>query len=381
VPDPDSSEVADAIKPDKFEHLSKIFKEETGLSFEEYFHLTVAIWSSSQKTATFRKDNLISAQIPSIQYVLTDEKVESYLKILSADYNAFRSEDKKLNALLAPEFTKFRLNPLLVYPIIKSDKTVGDPYIIPNTLAFAKKAFGGLYWWFHLYFEKHKQWHDFRDYYGKLFEQYVGQVLKQMYGQANVHPEITYDNKKFIDWWIERDSKIYLFEAKAYQFALLTKQTGGLELLIKEVKSKIVGAIIQVYRRLQEIDKYSQLSYFKGKQLIPIIVFMDIPFSSGSLYKEIIDEELSFLEEKEPALKGIKNTKIYFLNVEELEFYGGAINKIPIEEVFARYENDMRNGFLSVIAKEVGGPIRNKYLDAVYKDFWKKNVGVDYQDF
>lgn len=372
------TETVNQVAPKRFAPLATIFEQETGLTFEEYFFLAMAVWACVQQTATFRKESLTGAQIQSMQKVLTDEKITSFLKILSADYQTFRTEDQRTNDTLDPVFTKFRFNPLLVYPIIKTDRSEIDPYIVPNALAFVKKAFGGLYWWFHRYFESSGNWHDFRDYYGQIFEQYVGQILKQTYGEVNVHPEIKYNNGKFIDWWVEHNSKIYLFEAKAYQFALFTKQTGDLELLVKEVKSKIVQTIEQVYKRLQDIQKYDELSIFRGKKLIPVIVFMEIPLASGNLYKEIVDEELEQLEKS--GLKGIKEAKIHFLNIEELEFYDSAVDKIPLEEAFAQYENNIKEGFLSVIGKEVNKQLRNKYLDEVYYSFWKKMTGQDFQD-
>ena len=369
------SDLVNKVLPSRFEKFTTIFERETRLTIEEYFFLSVAAWACVQKTATFRKEALTEARIPSMQSVLTDEKVSSFLNILTADYKTFRAEDQKANTSLDSVFTKFRFNPLLLYPIIKADRIEIDPYIVPNTLAFAKKAFGGLYWWFHRYFKAKGIWHDFRNYYGELFEQYVGLILRKMYGEVNVHPEITYKTGKFIDWWVERDGKIYLFEAKAYQFALTTKQTGDLDILIKEVKSKIVQTIEQVYRRIQDIPKYNELAVFRGKQLIPVIIFMEIPLASGNLYKEIVDEELEKLEQS--GLKGVKNAKIHFLNIEELELYGGAVDKISLEEAFSRYEHNTKDGFLSVIGKEVGKPLMNKYLGDVYYDFWKRMTGRD----
>lgn len=367
------TDLINRIPSKRFDSFLIIFERETGLTFEEYFFLSMAVLACVQKTATFRKEALTEAQIPSMRKVLTDEKVTSFLKILSADYQTFRDEDRLMNATLDPVFTKFRFNPLLVYPIIKTDRTEIDPYVVPNALAFVKKAFGGLYWWFHRHFEASGNWQDFRNYYGEVFEQYVGKILKQMYGDAAVHPEIIYKKGKFIDWWVERDSKIYLFEAKAYQFPLFIKQTGDLDLLVKEVKSKSVQAIEQVYNRMQDIERYDELAIFRGKQLIPIIVFMEIPLASGNLYKEIVDEELASLEQS--GLKGIKNTKIHFLNIEELELYGGAVDQISLEEAFARYENDIREGFLSIIGKTIGKQLRNKYLDNIYHSFWRKMTG------
>lgn len=366
-------DIINSVAPTQFEPFMVIFERETGLTFEDYFVLVMAVWTASQKTATFRKEALTEAQIPSMQTALTDEKVTNFLKILSIDYKIFREIDNERNSDLDPVFTKYRFNPLYLYPIIKTDKEPTDPYVVPNTLCLFKKGFGGLYWWFHRYFEAQSKQIDFRNYFGEVFEQYVGKILKEMYGEKNVHSEIVYPKGKFIDWWVEHNGTIYLFEAKAYQFALPTKQTGDNELLVKEVKTKVVKSIKQVYERLSEINTYEELTYFRGKKLVPVVIFLEIPLASAHLYRELINDELEELEKN--GLKGIKDAKIRLLNIEELELYSGAVGKIPLEDVFAKYENNMAEGFLSTISKEIGALPRNKYLENVYRRFWDRMSG------
>jgi hypothetical protein len=92
----------------------------------------------------------------------------------------------------------------------------------------------------------------------------------------------------------------------------------------------------------------------------------------------IIDEELQALEND--GLTGIKDEKIHFLNIEELEFYGDAVGVIPIEEVFSEYENDLSEGFTSIIQKKLGRLPKNPYLDKEYNKFWREITGRDVQD-
>jgi len=365
-------DIIDTVPPGRFEPLNAIFERETGLTFRDYFILVLGVWAVSQQTGTFRKEALTEAQIPSMCSIFTDEKVSNLLKILSIDYKRFREEDELANENLEPVFTKTRFNPLIVYPIIKTDSSSGDPYVIPNTLAFLKKGYGGLYWWFHRYFENNGKQQDFRNYFGEVFEQYVGRILKNTYGENEVHPEISYPKGKFIDWWVERNKTIYIFEVKAYQFSLPTKQTGDIELVAKEVKSKIVKSIKQVYKRLSEIDSYEELAIFRNKKIVPVVVFMEIPLVSGHIYKELIEEELCAIEQEDKNMMGITGAKIHFVNIEELEYYADAVDKIPIEEVFAKYEDDIKEGFISILYKELGRSPKNEYLSKVYNDFWRE---------
>lgn len=370
------TELLDQIPSTKLGSLSKIFENETGLNIKEYYFLVLAVIAASQETATFRKEMLTEAAIPSLKSVLTDAKVSAFLKILSIDYWPFREEDAKMNSKLAPEDTKNRFNPLQVYPIIKTDIPSENPYVIPNIIFIIQKGFWGLYWWFHLYFEKNGRQRDFRTYFGAVFEMYVGQILKSIYGIENVNPEIVYPRGKFIDWWVKKYWKVYLFEVKAYQFPLKTKQTAEIEQLKVEIKTKVIGAIRQMYDRISEINEYKELKVFRWKKLIPVIIFLEMPLISTDMYREIIAEELDILEKG--GRKGIKKMKFYLLNIDELEVYESAASKISLEKVFKKYKNNPTAGFNSVIQKTIGNfPLTNTYLGKVYKEFWRSMTGTD----
>jgi len=370
------NEIAQNIQPNKFESLSKIFEKETGLSLFDYLRLCFIIFAASHKTATFSIRSIAAGNIPQLKDLLVEEKVTKILNILKADYKTFRAEDAIQNKNLNSIFTKTRFNPLLIYPIIETDaKHLGDPYVIPNVIAFVRKSFGGLYWWFHRYFEAQGKQQDFRNYFGYVFQEYVGRILKNIYGENAVQGEIIYgDSLKFIDWWVEKDNKIYLFESKANQFRLPSKQTGDRELIIKnEIETKVVDAISQVYKRIQDIPKYEELKKLQGKQIIPIIVFMDMPFISNSLYEPWIKEAL-IRQEQKVQITGLADYQIFLMNIEELELYDECANIIGLDDIFLKLRNNIEEGFLSILRKIKGVGLRNRYLDVVYKNFGEKGL-------
>ncbi len=372
------NELIQNTQSDKFEPLDDIFEKKTTLSIYEYFRLCFAIFAaSSQKTATFSINTFTNSNIPQLKDLLTEEKIIKILNILKANYKEFREEDMLENDNLNPIFTKTRFNPLLVYPVIETDaKHLGDPYVVPNVFTLIKRSFGGLYWWFDRYFENQGQQQDFRNYFGRIFQEYVGRILKNIYGEKNVHEEIVYGkNLRFIDWWIERDNKIYLFESKAYQFTLPSKQTGDKETVINEIKKKVVEAIVQVYKRIQDIQKYEELKSFKKKQIIPFIVFMDIPFVSSYLYELWIKETLGEIEQ-EKQISGLKDFQIFLIDIEELELYDECTNIIELEDIFQKFKGNIGEGFLSILRKEKGNRLRNRYLDIIYRNFCEGGFGI-----
>lgn len=370
------NDIAERINPTKFKKLTEIFQNQTGLTIYDYLRLSMAIWAGAQKTATFRMDMFTQAKITQMKDILTEEKFKQFLDILKADYKKFRDVDANSNQKLNPDLTKTRFNPFHLYPIIETDtNNFGDPFVVPNFTCYAKKVFGGLYWWFHRYFEGQKKQLDFRNYFGDVFQEYVGIVLKNVFGEKNVHPEVLYDgNKTFIDWWVERNDKIYLFEAKANQFSLASMQTGDIEIIINGEIKKVADAVEQVYKRILDIPRYKELGMFLKKKVIPFIVFMDMPFISCDMYEELICEALE-KRQKENTLTGLKDFPRNLLNIEELELFDGVVGKIELEDVFPAIKKDMREGFLSIVSKAKKSNLKNTFLDKIYGDFWK-TIGI-----
>jgi hypothetical protein len=132
-------------------------------------------------------------KIPQLTVDLSEKTIHSFLNILATDYAGFRKRDQAVNQEGDPRFTKNRYNPLFEYPIIETDlEGLGRGYIVPNVVGYLLKAFGGLFWWFHTYYEKQGKdpLVEFRTPFGKVFEQYVGILLKDIYGEKYVGGEI-----------------------------------------------------------------------------------------------------------------------------------------------------------------------------------------------
>jgi len=374
--------LAKEIEPKKFAKLSDIFLEENGITIDEYIKIGFGFFAGTRDHSAFRVTYLSNAKIEAFEKIFTEEKVNSFLNILAVNYERFNQFDKQINQGLDPVYTKNRFNPLFTYPVIKEKEVNGDDiYIIPNIAAFAYKTFGGLFWWFNNYFEqvdnKKKLHLNFREFFGNnIFEEYVGLILKEIYGEQNVSPEIIYSkqNNRFTDWQVFKENKCYLFEVKANQFALLSRQTGNLETIVNSELKKVVDAIIETYKNIQDINKFEELARFRGKEIIPIIVFLEIPLVSSDLYEENINALLAEKEKKE-NLVGLKNFKYHLLNIDELELYSSVKDEIDIEKVFNAVKGDRSQGFTSYISKiNDEKPLHNEYLDKIYEDFFSEYI-------
>ena len=62
-----------------------------------------------------------------------------------------------------------------------------------------------------------------------FFRNMSGSLLKSFYGDNSVKSEFIYgkDKRRFIDWYIIKKNKIYLFEIKANQFHLQNNQVAS----------------------------------------------------------------------------------------------------------------------------------------------------------
>ncbi|MFA4999826.1 MAG: SEC-C metal-binding domain-containing protein [Patescibacteria group bacterium] len=373
-------DLAGKIIPDKFEKLSDIFFKENKITMEEYLQIGFGFLAGVKDRIIFSSSYLATAKIPEFENIYTEEKVNSFLEIVAADYKKFKDLDKELNDDLSSVYTKNRFNPLFIFPLVKENINSQDAYIMPNVSTYMFKIYSGIFWWFHNYFEttgRDKKMHlHYRTYFGKIFEQYVGLILKDIYGLANVNSEFSYSrgSNMFTDWYIIKENKCYLFEAKAYQFALLSRQTGDLEAIVNNELKKIAASVVEMFKTIKDIDQYEELKNLRGKTFIPVIVFLEIPLASSAIYKEKVANLLSKMEEKNTDLIGLKDFDYHLLNIDELEVYEVVKDKIEIEDIFNNIKNDKSQGFVSYVTRINGNQPSNKFLDKVYNDFWREKL-------
>ncbi len=246
-------------------NLDEIFLRETGLTILEYIKLSFVLFAIINTNPRFNIGVLTEGDAQGLNDVLNDKKMSSFLEFISSDYEGFRALDKERNSKLDPIYTKTRFNPLWLKPVVKM---ANNDYLAPSITAYATSTFKGLFWWFDDYFRKQSRQKgaDFRSYFGSLFEEYVGDVIKDIYTERQVSPGIKFGTKSkgtegtFFDWIATTPDKIFLFEAKASQFPLEVLQKGDPDKIRTEVVNKIIYAITQMYKRIRDVDSFEELT-------------------------------------------------------------------------------------------------------------------------
>lgn len=358
--------------------LNQYLIDETGMSIQDYTMLTFILLAAILESPRFNIGKFTEAKEEPLKTILTNEKMEAILKMLSATPAELRAIDQLYNSKLPPENTKSRYNPLWQKPIVK----LGDnDFVVPSTSAYKKGALTGLYWFF-----ENRLKTKFRDYFGTLFEEYVGLIIKDTYDAQDIEPGILYGSKKdareFFDWIVNDKGAYILFETKAYQFPFYVLQTGDLDSVRKEILKKVVGTIRQMYERVQDIQKYSELEKFKGMDLRCVAVFYDIPFISTNTYDEDIKAALNGMDSKYP---GIKDFKYTLISVDELENYQYVKSCVTIEEVAERARKTPGAGFtseISAIYKEnnLDPKVARNLLDKKFDEFFSEDMGFPYEE-
>lgn len=361
-----------------FDNLNEIFLKDVGITILEYTKLCFVIFATLVTFPRFNIGKLTGANIPGLNDVLSEEKMSIFLNLISANYAEFRELDNIKNKNLDPKYTKTRFNPLWVKPIVRLGT---NDYLAPSMTAYMTSTFKGLFWWFDTYFRKqsNKKASDFRKYFGELFEEYAGDVLKDIYGEDKVSPQIPYGSKKndglFFDWIVTVEDKTFLFEIKGYQFPLEVLQKGDPENIRKEVTNKLIYTIIQMYKRIQDIQKFEELKHLRGKNLVPIAVFYDIPLVSTPMYQESIKPALKNLESAYP---GIKDFQYGMLSIEELEDYYYAVGKTDIDTPLLEANRNNATGFRAELGKITNNePTKRKnILDRAFNEYCFNVIGV-----
>lgn len=374
-------EIAAEIEPQNLRTLDSFFQEKTGITLHDFLWLSFCFFALLQEAPTFRAAQLLEADMPPHYMALfTEEKITKFLELMALDYASFREVDESMNSRIRSSHTKTRFNPLIQFPIIKLQTPSGpNPYIVPNVITYLRRITDGLYWWFDEQFaqEGGSERDKFRSYFGKVFEEYVGQVLKAIYGDSMMNKEFFYGTKKspiaFIDWWMIKNNKLYLFEAKASQVNLYNRTVCDPEKYKLEEIPKIAKAIKQLFLRIKDIqgNTYPELQKFQGMEVIPVAIFYDMPFvAEKGLYGHWLNEELVRMESNDPNLVGLASFKAHLINISELEPFESLAGSVPLEDIF--YKNEQLGGQTNISSTMASfGQTKSGFLDGAYARFFR----------
>jgi hypothetical protein len=288
---------------------------------------------------------------------------EKFIELVSMDSNNFINYKGSL------------LNPILKYPILKTDFIPPDMkepvfLILSKACLFNKLVYGIYYDLLENNIESDGK-NDFKTVFGHVFQDYIGILLKEHFNKWNVIPEIRYKKNKdkidTVDWFIQRGNNLILVEVKQSSIYLSAKNEGNIDELKKGISQNIIKAVNQLEKTETDIfsKNFDELKQFnKIKNIQKLIIIAD-PLYFGNMIVNILFDNI------------LINKNIHIINITDFESILELQKKN--ESLFYLLETKMKdenrlNDFNDFIFKKFGRYNKNngfliKYFNKFYKSW------------
>ena len=351
---------------DKFQdkikvNINEFFREKSNLTIRDFLIIGFSIFKLSlhkdflllEPLYLFLEQQLNKDKILGLDKVLTREKFDNFIKLVSGSYAQIRDLHKKCNTSTPTDFEQYEFNPLSKFPLVEflvkydSSFQSNENYLVaPNSIAFLKKLTDVVYWQLRdLYMKRKSKSGEFLQIFGDLFEIYVGEILTRCFVENkvinldddfNARPEMK--DKSRADWRIDIDNSIFIFECKSGLMDIKLKNTFDKESLanwLNKICKEAYGQLESTVQSLQEEkDKnYSEKQFFKF-----IVLYEDFYFAEHPIFKDLI---LDHVLEKN---SNFDRSNFYIITIRELELLEIPIKKFGIHRIMAEKENiDKKN--------------------------------------
>jgi len=164
---------------------------------------------------------------------------EKFVKWCSGDYETILKE-------------KHLLPPFVIHPIIetktKPTKKDGEVFMIASPHYIQDKVTYGLYFTLIDRFNKGGCNNKFKELFGIVFQEYVGELLKFYFKTWEIIPEIKYKKGKHnfqdsIDWFILKDDKLIMIEVKQSSLFLKSKYDPSSEGIKSDLRKTVIEGV------------------------------------------------------------------------------------------------------------------------------------------
>lgn len=363
-----NNKMADGSKID----VDAAIQDISGLTLEEILILALAFTGRSEK-GFFRLYDEPEKYFDYREKYFDIEKQQAFVDFVSCSYQDFRTQ---LRADIPPNisYDKFRFNPLYLKPAIIPDRNVkpGFPqvYITPIPSLIYEKVTRGLYFLLADYFKTDKG-NQFRSSFGDVFQQYIGLLLKEVFGEDNVKQEWRYGTPKkpkdTPDWFVIQNSFAILIEVKQTGLHLNAKKWGELQEIQHNLTKSIGSGVHQMCEFERDLDNglCAPPDWFDD---IRISERMVVTYDRSYFLNSILRDEIRQLYPSIP-----KNYHWHTIAVEELEYFLGIVGTefiaaLAEKRLDSEGDNmDFRDYYSRKYSKD---DCLNPYLDTIYNHFF-----------
>lgn len=356
-------------------NIQKAIQNISGITLEEILIFSFAFCGTSKK-GFFRIYEQVDSTGKKVIELFNKKRQLAFVNWISCNYSGFR-EKAKIEKAPHPYFEKHRFNPLITNPIIVPDRNPapGAPqvYILPAPRLLHERVTRGLYFDLSDFFREDGKSNIFRTAFGHVFEKYVGLLLENAIGRADVLGEWKYakSSKKTPDWIILQSERAILIEVKQSGLYRKAKTWGKIEQIKKDLTHTIGQGIKQLCNFEYDVQsgKHEELKLLCNiNEVERVIVIYDRPYFLNSLLRDQIWDIFHTENYNIPT-----NYHCHAISIEEFEYLVGMHGENLFDILKAKRldsDNDAMDFRDYLAMQHFENDFSNPYLDRLQKDFF-----------
>jgi hypothetical protein len=365
---------AKALVSDDTFDLDSLWKESAGLSIQKFLAVGFAYFAGATKQPVLSRYYAASGVMSER---LSTSDCDRFLERTATTFDEFKQLSLPLRAR-NPLYVKTELNLLLQRPLVispKSEILCPIPQLIPfrvtdgilhdiaNSMPHANRT-------------------DFFRLFGRLFEEYVGILLRQAFPAEDVFREPVYGSgpNRWAgpDWIVIEGDTALLFECRSSRLTLETRTYGDIESIRSDFRRIFLDTLEKFPTKVEHIRRgLTSIDPSRIKSYEPIVLLYE-PVAFEKLYRAIANAEL-------PDLAGLQ-FQYSLMDISALELLTGWV---PGESICVLLR-EARNAYLSTEvdfgdfliewANERGLSRTNPFFDSVLNEFFGTEFGVQLPD-
>jgi len=329
------------------------FRKVTGLSVKDFMMIGFIFYAAAIPFHSFERAFIENTQVTSVRPYVTPDKIDAFLAAVGADFRDFKNrrlEEEKT----APGLGRFTFNPLLSRPVIKlPNGSLCVP--IPRLLIY--RITQGIYYDL-LDANRQPKGNKFSDWFGYAFQEYIGKLLKETFGDDKVYSEAA-----GVDWLVILGDSALVLECRSGRLPKKIRSHTDRTEVTEMIKRNIVDPAEKLPGKIEKIAKgTSGIPTDKVKTYLPAII----------TYQEWYPTALT-LDLARQELKRINAEDFHFnlMSADDLEWLlAWAQHEDPVS-VLQEMRNDVANKDLSV-GQYVGVRAKRKSVTKIDKTLLSK---------
>jgi hypothetical protein len=277
------------------------FEAEFALTIREYLTLGFALYAQFTSDPVFFPLGGWHPSTPILKELLTTEKKEALLRLVCADAKKFKETNDVL-ALSNTKAERYDFNSLFMYPVIDlgSGKCVSP---IPDLLAL--RLYDAPYYELANLNEGSGKGNTFRTFFGNVFQEYVGVLLREALVAEKIESEIGPNPPGPVDWAVSNGNCGLLIECRASELSLRTRYSGDDDAIQSDLDNIVVKTVERLAAKRDAIGAQGWMA--EDVEHVHLLMVVKEPLLPAPYLRGLIDAKLS------------KSIPYHLLAIDELE--------------------------------------------------------------